>query len=111
MSAADYPIPGFFAHQPRKPGIPGAAPAHRDYLNHSRLFGPGAALPAQGIPQRGVNDELVVRLERNSPATRATLCISTTNGSMNAMAGLDPNSLRELARMCIDAAHDIEVQL
>lgn len=96
-----------FTHQPRPPGIPGSIPDKRDYLNHHSL---GVADYCAGYGIDALTDlTLFVQVNRYSPCKLGTVRIATECGSMSAQIRLTPNSLRELARMCIDAAHDIEV--
>lgn len=100
---------GYFVHAPRPPGIPGSIPDKRDYLNLTRPSGPSNFLHAVGS-QDLMPVTLVVTLQRYSPRKLATLRISTEDFSMDAGASLTPAALHELARMCIDAAHDIEAK-
>lgn len=95
---------GAFLHYPRPPGIPGALPFMRDYLNHI-----GTGTPSRYLNTAG--DELSVdqflQLNRKKGERFAGLAHHNQYGYMHMQ--LTPNALRELARMCIDAAHDIEV--
>ncbi len=99
-----------FMHIPRPPGIPGSIPNKRDYLAHMSLTTPANYLFGVGSDPR-LPLSLIVRLNRHSPARTATLVVATEDSSLNASIALKADALRELARMCIDAAHDIEVNL
>lgn len=99
---------GAFLHYPRPPGTPGSIPDKRDYLAHIGLTTPANYLFGVGSELR-LPLSLIIKLNRYSPAKTATLVVSTEDNSMNAGIALKPDALRELARMCIDAAHDIEV--
>jgi hypothetical protein len=95
---------GAFLHYPRPPGIPGAMPNRRDYLNHN------TGHPTPSTYLNSACDEMeafpALAIERVAPRTKAELRLSVEHGFMSMQ--LTPKALRELARMCIDAAHDIE---
>jgi hypothetical protein len=96
---------GAFLHYPRPPGIPGAAPRHRDYLNH----GSGHPTPSNYLNSacdQSSGEQTFITLHRSLTTPTASFDLHVENGYLNIK--LSPAALRELARMCIDAAHDIE---
>ena len=107
-TAAQPELAQVFQHQPRPPGIPGSIPDKRDYLAHHAGDKPSNFLQACGTTD-DLPCSLIVRVNRYSPRGMATVAIATVDCAMWAGAALTPSALRELARMCIDAAHDIEV--
>lgn len=106
-TAAQPELAQVFQHQPRPPGIPGSIPDKRDYLAHHAGDKPSNFLQACGTTD-DLPCSLIVRVNRYSPRGMATVAIATVDCAMWASAALTPSALRELARMCIDAAHDIE---
>jgi hypothetical protein len=91
-----------FIHIPRPPGVPGMDTSVRQYLHYvgDRVTDNclHAGTPANTFP--------LLTLSRRLGNTKVALGLLTLDATMK--INLHASTLRELARMCIDAAHDVE---